>query len=139
MLAVQPVTLDKLHLLEVFVQTAGDSLTSFRYFNSRPLTIIKEHKATFLITINNVPVAYGHLDFENEIVWLGIAVANKYKGNGLGQLMMNVLITEARIQKIPAIRLSVDNNNEAAIGLYLKMGFEVKKVKENIQFLEKKL
>jgi len=37
---------------------------------------------------DNNPVCYGHLDKENDIIWLGIAVAEQYLRRKLGTIMM---------------------------------------------------
>lgn len=126
-------------LLQDFLAIAGKSLTSFRYFQTRPLSIIDNHIATYLLQIDKQPVAYGHLDKEASIIWLGIAVAEQYTGRGLGKLMMQTLLTDAKIQKVKCIRLSVDNNNEKAIALYKKMGFKLHTFQEKTQFLQLEL
>lgn len=56
---------------------------------------------------------------------LGIAVAKPYRGKGVGELLMQVLLDEAAAQ-LPGIKmvtLSVFGNNETGRNLYRKMGF----------------
>ncbi|MGZ3943101.1 MAG: hypothetical protein ACXVOH_14210, partial [Bacteroidia bacterium] len=67
-------------LLEQFIANAGSSLRSFRYFDKRPLEVIKNHLCTFLLVDSENPVAYGHLDNEHGTIWLGVAVSEKYIG-----------------------------------------------------------
>lgn len=139
-------------LLKQFLEGAGSSLRSFRYFQKRPLEVIKEHLCTFLLLDGAKPVAYGHLDVSDEAtvavhcaadgqghktgntIWLGIAVADAYRGKGLGLMMMNQLITFARQHGVRQIRLSVDNDNVAAISLYKKLGFVLHEQKESFGF-----
>ena len=140
-------------LLRQFIAEAGTSLTSFRYFQKRPLEVIQNHACTFLLIENNKPIAYGHLDVSDEpsvsfhcgektetknilqrTIWLGIAVAEKHTGKGLGLLMMQKLIQFAKEQQIPSLRLSVDNSNTAAIRLYEKLGFILEEKKEHFSF-----
>ena len=117
-------------LLQQFIDEAGTSLKSFRYFQNRPLEIIKNHLCSFLLLDEEEPVAYGHLDKEKETIWLGIAVSEKHIGIGLGVIMMNQLITFAKQNKVKEIKLSVDNDNISAIKLYEKLGFKLTKQKE---------
>lgn len=79
---------------------------------------------TILAVINgDTPIGYGHLDPEGNKVWLGICVSDKWQGKGIGKLMMNRLIDEAKIQYLPALYLTVDAKNIAAIKLYQQFGF----------------
>jgi ribosomal protein S18 acetylase RimI-like enzyme len=115
---------ENMHLLESFLNLAGKSLLSFRYYNSRPISIIRNHHCTFLfINSNNNPVAYGHLDNDNGITWLGIAVAENHIGLGYGKKMMNALIDEAKKNRVKEIYLTVDKDNIIAIELYEKCNF----------------
>ena len=139
-------------LLQQFIDEAGSSLKAFRYFQKRPLEIIKNHLCTFLLLDEGKPVAYGHLDVSDEAtiaehcgsteeknntqktIWLGIAVSEKYLGMGLGAIMMNQLISFAKQNKVKQIKLSVDNDNTAAIALYKKLGFVLLEKKEAFGF-----
>jgi len=124
-------------LVKKFIDNAGNSLLAFRYFNSRGLDVIKNHVHTALIVDeNNMPIAYGHLDFENNTVWLGTAVSEAHTGKGLGKSMMAHLIELANNQHIKSIRLSVDNDNVRAINLYTSFGFKLTEKKENIRFYQ---
>ncbi len=137
-------------LLQQFIDEAGSSLKSFRYFQKRALEVIKDHLCTFLLMDEGKPVAYGHLDVSDEAtvssycggeggktektIWLGIAVAEKYVGLGLGVMMMNQLISYGKQQGVKQIKLSVDNDNLSAISLYKKLGFVPLEKKETFTF-----
>ena len=69
-------------LLRIFLDGAGDSLTSFRYFDKRPLDAVANHVCTWLWVEDGKPLAYGHLDNEDGITWLGIAVQEQPRGKG---------------------------------------------------------
>src|SRR3954469_20095673 len=95
------------HLLQQFITHLHEGASSFRYYKTRPLNIIDKHLITLmLVDTKKHPVAYGHLEKENEVLWLGIAVADDYKGLGLGKQMMHALIKAARYQNEAAITLS---------------------------------
>jgi RimJ/RimL family protein N-acetyltransferase len=56
---------------------------------------------------------------------LGISVAQSFRGQGVGELLMNAIIDEAtqQIDEMQIITLEVFGNNPAAINLYRKVGF----------------
>ena len=68
-------------------------------------------------------MAYGHLDPDGTVVWLGICVTDDAQGKGYGALVMRDLLAAAVERGLPAIRLKVDAANQPAIQLYKKFGF----------------
>ena len=122
------------NLLQQFIDEAGTSLKSFRYFQKRPLEVIKNHACTFLLVDDQEPVAYGHLDKEGDTIWLGVAVIEAYLGIGLGAMMTKKLIEFGKENHMPVIKLAVDNNNQSAISLYKKLGFVLQEKKEGFSF-----
>lgn len=125
------------HFISDFLKVAGKkTLERFRYFKSRSVDVLDDHLVTFVIRQHEETIGYGHLDKENETVWLGIAIAEKYHGYGLGKLMMQALLSYARLHQVPKIKLSVDKINKAAIPLYEQLGFEVTKEGEEVLFME---
>lgn len=112
-------------LLDGFIANLGESSKTFRYFNTRDVTVIKNHLATIMMTDDQgyIPYSYGHLEpFDNKI-WLGICVSEDYVGKGFGKVMLNELIKIAKINKVEVISLSVDKDNISAIKLYEKNNF----------------
>lgn len=99
------------------------------------MSVLANHRSTLILSVDDRPAAYGHLDEEDGTVWLGVAVVERLYGKGLGKLMMQLLFTEARLQGIPTIQLAVDNDNAVAIAMYEKLGFETLKIGENNRFL----
>lgn len=60
----------------------------------------------------------------------GMSIEKSVRGQGIGTLLLKVLIEWAtQSQKIEKIGLSVHANNNRAIALYRKMGFEVEGVR----------
>jgi len=121
-------------LLQGFIDSLGASADTFRYFDKRTIDVVDLHHITLLILDQDKPVAYGHLEPENGIDWLGIAVIESSRGRGFGREMMKALIGEAENLKLKEIRLSVDASNTAAIALYRSMGFELLEVRDDIRF-----
>jgi ribosomal protein S18 acetylase RimI-like enzyme len=120
------------YLINEFLNNAGDSLITFRYFRSRNVEIIKNHLITYVISLEGKIVAYGHLDKDGDVVWLGIAVAESYQGKGLGKMMMAQLIEYAKINNLSRIDLSVDVENRVAQKLYEGLGFIQYNTKDNV-------
>ncbi len=80
----------------------------------------------------------GMLDFSNggrqriaHTGEFGMSVAKDFRENGIGSCLISTLIEWARSTKaIEKINLSVHSNNERAIALYRKMGFEIEGVRK---------
>jgi GNAT superfamily N-acetyltransferase len=133
------VDLSNKHLIQEFLRHAGSSLNKFRYFKSRPIEVIKNHAVTLVALKENKVVGYGHLDKENEKIWLGTAIVESEKGKGLGKLLMDRLMAEAVKMNIEKITLAVDNDNVPAIALYQKYGFVLSKKENLISYYEKEI
>jgi ribosomal protein S18 acetylase RimI-like enzyme len=118
---------DNIYLLNDFIDNLGEAAVSFRYYSKRGVEAIQNHLITMLYMVDEKPVGYGHLDFFENEVWLGIAVLPAYQGKGIGYIIMDYLIKTAHELKLNSIALTVDNQNESAVALYLKKGFEPEK------------
>jgi len=114
---------ENIDLLKGFIGNLGKASETFRYYNKRSADIISHHLTTLMLLSDDIPVAYGHLDPENEIIWLGICVLPDYKGMGFGNLMMEKLIGKAKEHNVDKIDLTVDKDNLHAIRLYEKFRF----------------
>jgi RimJ/RimL family protein N-acetyltransferase len=112
-------------LIDQFLKNAGHSLDNFRYFKKRPISIIENHLCTVVLAKGDIIVGYGHLDKENEKIWLGICVAEYETGKGCGKIIMNFLVEFARSQNFKEIYLTVDSVNTYAISLYEKYFFRI--------------
>lgn len=130
---------EDLEVLRTFLENAGNSLETFRYFRTRDLSAISEHVLTVLGMEDGVPCSYGHLDPENDVVWLGICVAQNAAGKGHGKSMMTYLIDFARNHKIPEIYLKVDADNSRAVSLYHKFGFEDVEHSPNLFYIMRRI
>lgn len=114
-------TLDDILILQKFFEENKNGQKSFRYFINRPFEVIKKHMFTGLFFNNNDCVGYGHLDNENDTIWLGIMVSDKHIGKGFGSEILKLLISKTDKN----ILLSVDLDNTNALNLYLKHGFVI--------------
>ena len=111
---------NNVNLLQQFIHKNNSK--KFRYYDKRNIDIIKNHLLTLIITIDEKIAGYGHLD-KDDCVWLGICVLEEFRGKGLGNEIMKYMITYAKNNKIRNIYLTVDKDNEVAIGMYNKYGF----------------
>lgn len=122
---------DNIYLVNKFLE--NEISKNFRYFNTRKIEdVIQNHKMTVIGCIDSIPIAYGHLDKEDEKLWLGICILEKYTGKGYGNQMMKYLIKSSNKEKIS---LTVDNDNMKAINLYKKFNFIVYEKKETITYM----
>lgn len=106
---------------------------SFRYYNKRTFEVLENHIYTSLYFKDNECVGYGHLDKEEDKIWLGIAVNENKINLGIGSYIMDDLLN----QYDGDIFLTVDINNLPAIKLYNKKKFNILH-KNNKYFLMKK-
>lgn len=125
--------------LTSFIENLGDEQESFRYFNSRGLEVLENHVFTFLLLHDKTPIGYGHLDEEDNIIWLGIVVKQEHQGKGFAKEIMQILVNKAQELRLGNIHLSVDNDNQRAIALYERFGFVVVTKKEDYSILRKEL
>lgn len=56
---------------------------------------------------------------------LGIGILDGYRGDGLGQRMLRILLGQARRVGITLVELEVFSDNRRAIHVYKKLGFKV--------------
>lgn len=112
-----------IELLKSFLSFLSKGKSKFRYFNKRPVSVIENHLLTILLLEDDLPIGYGHLDKDDEIIWLGIAVSDNHISKGNGTIIMNYLMDFAKKKRIEKITLSVDKDNLPAICMYRKMNF----------------
>lgn len=67
----------------------------------------------------------------DEVHLLNVAVAQEWKGLGIGKLLVRQAMNEAIHKEFKRIFLEVRKSNQAAIGLYQKLGFFIDHVKKN--------
>jgi ribosomal protein S18 acetylase RimI-like enzyme len=108
-----------------FENICGQSVNTFSYFLKRELSVIKHHIATNLVFDDLTPIAYSHLDREDDKVWFGICVGQEYVGRKIGSFLLDHTIQQAIENKCEQIDLSVYKDNLPAINLYKKFGFMV--------------
>jgi ribosomal protein S18 acetylase RimI-like enzyme len=107
--------------LDEFIKNNTIGTKKFRYFSKRPYKVIENHIYTCLYYDGDKCVGYGHLDTEDDIVWLGILVGDMETGKKIGSRIMDDLILNSDSD----ILLSVDIDNDVAISVYEKKEFHI--------------
>jgi GNAT superfamily N-acetyltransferase len=125
---------DNQFLIKEFLKANPVARINFRYFEKRSLStsLLKNHIVTNLYYEGLVCIGYGHLDKDQDIIWLGIMVSDKHRRMGFGDFIMNDLISN---KDVDSIYLSVDKINLSAIKLYLKKGFKMIEEKSDIYIM----
>ena len=109
------------YLKEFISEITSDT---FRYYQKRDITIIKNHLLTIILLNNeNKICGYAHIDNEDNKYWFGIYIYEKYQNKGLGNKIMKYIFNYLKIKNINEIYLTVDNINTNAIKLYKKNNF----------------
>jgi ribosomal protein S18 acetylase RimI-like enzyme len=134
MIITEKINLNNLEKLKLFFKKNKKSKKNFRYYNTRKFDIIKNHLVTILYYRDNVCVGYGHLDKEENKVWLGIVVDEEHQNLGIGGLIMDDLLSKYK----ETIHLSVDKTNINAQKLYKKKLFTIIEENKNHYIMELK-
>jgi ribosomal protein S18 acetylase RimI-like enzyme len=108
-----------------FIESNPIGCENFRYYLKRDISVIQNHIFTCLYYNNENVVGYGHLDYEDGKIWLGIFVSDDSKSKGFGGMIMDDLLSKTD----ETIYLSVDKNNKIAQRLYKNKKFLI--FKEN--------
>ena len=135
-------------LVEKFIKELkkNEASKTFRYFSKRTIDVLRNHVLTLILKEdkedknNDAIIGYAHLDKENEEneenIWFGVCVLDKYQGKGYGKILIEKVLKEAKAKEIKNIKLSVDEGNSKAYLMYKKYGFEVVRKKNDIIYME---
>jgi RimJ/RimL family protein N-acetyltransferase len=134
MLKIIEINKNNINYLEDFIKNELPS--TFRYFKSRNIDIIKNHIITIILAENDISIGYAHIDYENKY-WFGICLLEEYQGKGLGKKIMEYIFNDEKIMNLDEIYLSVDKINEKAIKLYKNYNFKIIEENENFYIMKK--
>ena len=126
-----------LDLLDNFLNNAGGSLDTFRYFETRKAEVVLEHLVSYVIKDDSRIIGYCHLENDSGKTWLGLCILEKETGKGYGKLILNKLISVSEKLKVESIYLSVDLNNLRAIKLYENFNFKFQFQKNGVCYYKK--
>lgn len=124
--------INKLSLEKTFIRNQGEqeTLESESKWLEERLKQIENKKTVHLLVFNDnklIGATEIHMmdKTEKHIGIFGISVAKDFRGEGLGKLLMELILKEAK-EKLPDIKivtLGVYSTNDIARSLYKKMGF----------------
>ena len=115
-----------------FIRFQGEQVSlehETKFLNSQLERIAKEESVQLHVLSGNKIIGISEIDMkdkvERHVGALGISIAKEYRGQGIGSLLMKLVIEEA-IKNIPQLRiitLGVFSNNSLAKDMYKKFGF----------------
>jgi RimJ/RimL family protein N-acetyltransferase len=138
---------DAADILELSTDVVGEEIYQLRSASEFKMTIEAEQKwieshrtnPNHLILVAEVELKIvGLLDFSNghrnriaHTGEFGMSVAKSFRDQGLGSLLLEALIEWTKKNStIEKIGLSVHSNNQRAVSLYKKMGFEMEGIRK---------
>jgi len=140
------ITIDNNNSNLIYNFLKNTSSDHFRYYNKRrPEDVINNHCYTILGTIKNEDnieyICYGHIDMTIESnnekkYWLGICVSDNYRNKKYGTVILNNLLEWCK-KNINIVYLSVDIDNSIAINMYLKHGFFIDSINNDVIYMKK--
>jgi ribosomal protein S18 acetylase RimI-like enzyme len=97
----------------------------FTYFQKRDFrSAFQNHRLTMLALIDKRIAGYYHIDIENHVNWFGLYISKPFRGQGLGQLLLQHAQAFAKKEQIN-LELMVYAYNTKAINLYKKIDFYI--------------
>jgi len=117
---------DRLPLARLYAAVAEERI----YIGGEPPVDVERRAASWLLEGGFVAVADGELVGQIHVMKsrhgygeIGMMVAKDWRGKGVGTALMEAAIAWARAEGLHKLSLDVFPHNEAALGLYRKLGF----------------
>ncbi len=110
--------------LEMFLQTATSLLREEAGFVQRMLNNPERKGYLYLHKNNPIGVLQKCRENENLTMLYGVAIDEKYRGQGHGKAML-ILALDYFFDSCEYLSLEVDSQNPKAFGLYRSLGFEI--------------
>ena len=90
----------------------------------------KDSYCGFTAVEDGTPVGLIFVDLDGDSAFIdNLFVASDRRGQGVGQSLLRHAIEHLRVQKVKTIDLMVTSDNETAVNLYQKLGFEVSRLR----------
>ena len=108
----------------------GDAWTEQLFLSE--LAEVPSSRAVNVIEIADQIIGYASLRFvgrEGDVNT--IAIAREFQGKGFGKLLLDWMLETAKLNGVKELFLDVRADNQAAIGLYLKEGFDQIDIRRN--------
>jgi len=116
---------------KTYVTWQGEEITleyETEYLNKQIEKINNKETIKLILLVNGdfagITDITPHKKVNSHVATFGISIAKRYRGKGLGKLLMEKILIEAkRLSEIKIITLEVFAENQNAIKLYKKLGF----------------
>lgn len=80
----------------------------------------------YTVVENEIPVGLVLVDIEDGATFVdNLYVTPNHRRKGVGEMLMRHVLKELQVHRVEEVELMVTANNEAAVGLYEKLGFAV--------------
>lgn len=118
---------------QTFIRFQGEQITledETKYLESLLQNITNKRSVHLLAFVDDELVSISGVELKDKTEGhqglFGITVAKEYRGQGVGKLMMQTILTEAEkeLSDLQIITLEVFGTNELAISMYEKFGFK---------------
>lgn len=95
--------------------------------------MVRSNRSLYLVFYDKLnPIAFLGARLEGSDIHItNIAVIPEWQDQGIGRLLIQLLIEVAKEEQVASLSLEVRVSNEKAQGLYRKMGFQALRVKKN--------
>ena len=91
--------------------------------------LLAEKRHIYYIVYNEAPVAWFRLDWEDDILWIGmLQVKPAYHRRGIGSYILTVSEEMAKQKCVKKIGIHTTQDNSSAQGLYLSLGYAVTEI-----------
>lgn len=92
---------------------------------------IKYDPIYFILSNDNQDIGYFRTsNWNNNTVYLGLDIAEEYRGKGYARKAYNLMFDYLKKQNISTIFLEVLQTNKRAIHIYESLGFEITEIKQ---------
>ncbi|SFS49941.1 GNAT family protein [Paenibacillus sp. 453mf] len=121
----------------------GERLATLETQTKRIKGMLDSGHSTMLLAVNEEGSVIGQLGIigselqrKKHVVYIVIGILQHYTGQGVGTKLFQAMEEWCRLHRIHRIELTVMAHNEAAVGLYQKMGFEIEGKKHHSLFVD---
>lgn len=102
----------------------------------------KDERSTFFVVeqegefVGYLMAKGGFAKRKQHTLYLVIGIIREYRGKGVGTMLFSAMEKWARKRQFHRLELTVVSKNEAAVGLYKKMGFEIEGIKRDSLYIK---
>ncbi len=119
---ISKMNIDDLNIIKNNLLTDFDNFWTFDILKNE---LESKNSLYFVAKLNDEIIGFASIKIIlDECELMNIVTKKSYRKNGIGNLLLNVIINKAKELKLTKINLEVSNTNVTAINLYKKAGFK---------------